>query len=155
MLCNKLPPNLAACNNKHLFSLTASQGQEAGSCLRGRGSGSPSPTAGRLLAAAAVQGLTGTRQSSSKLTLAGLSSSLAVVRGLPFYSRYFFTGGLNALMTQQLVSPRMSDLRKERKPKRKMPLFMCPLGNAKLSVLPWSLVSQSIPSATGRGLRSV
>ena len=86
--------------------------------------------------------------------MAGLSSSLAVVRRLPFYSRYFFTRGLNALMTQQLVSPRVSHLRKERKPKRKMLFFMCPLGNAKPSVLPWSLVSQSIPSATGRGLCS-
>ena len=68
LLCNKLPPNLAAWNNKRLFSLTASQGQEAGSCLSG-GSGSQSPTAVRLLAAAAVQqGLTGPRSSSSKLT---------------------------------------------------------------------------------------
>lgn len=76
--------------------------------------------------------------------LAGLSSSLAVVQRLPFYARYFFTGGLNALMIKQLVSPRVSDLREERKPKQKMPFFMCPLGKAKLSVLPWSLVSQSI-----------
>lgn len=37
LLCNKLPPNLAAWNSKHLFSLTASQGQEAGSCLSGEG----------------------------------------------------------------------------------------------------------------------
>ena len=52
-------------------------------------------------------------------------------------------------MTQQLVSPRLSDLRKERKPKQKMAFFMWPLGNAKLSVLPWSLASQAIPVRQG------